>query len=264
MTSGIIVDMSLPEDIATQKPAWSGEDLVENPHCVSDKARRVEEMFTVIARSYDFNNRIHSIWQDQVWRRRAVKMANVTPTDIVVDVACGTGDLAMAFYAAGVHSVTGFDFTQAMLDIAIAKAAKSDLRITYELGDAMALRIPSDSTDIVSIAFGIRNVQYPEKALAEFYRILKNGGRVVILEFSNPSSAFIRKLNNVYTKHIMPLTASIIARDTSGAYKYLPKSVESFISPAQLAIDLKEVGFCDVMQAPQTFGVCTITTAYKR
>ncbi len=256
--------MTVPDDIASKKPAWSGEDLEINPHLASDKAKRVEAMFSSIAKSYDVNNRIHSMWQDQVWRRRAVEMAMVTPTDDVVDVACGTGDLAMVFCKAGVGSVLGIDFTQAMLNYAVKKSENAGMPIEYRQGDAMNLYLDDGSADIVSIAFGIRNVQNPQKAFAEFYRILRPGGRLIILEFSVPPNPLLRTLNNFYTKRVMPITASLIARDRSGAYQYLPKSVETFTNPSALAVEVQEVGFKDVEQTSLTFGVCTITKATKR
>ena len=260
---GIIAEMKGHEELTSVKPAWSGEDLVENPHIVSDKARRVEAMFTAIARQYDLNNRLHSMWQDQVWRRRAVELVNASKGDAIVDVACGTGDLAIAFCKAGATNVLGIDFTQAMLDLAVTKSEIAGLPIEYRQGDAMDLHLEDESADVVSIAFGIRNVQDSAKAFAEFYRILKPGGRVVVLEFSTPPNSAIRWLNNFYTKRVMPVTASIIACDTSGAYKYLPKSVESFLDPAELATEIQQTGFSTIQQVPQTFGVCTITTAVK-
>jgi demethylmenaquinone methyltransferase/2-methoxy-6-polyprenyl-1,4-benzoquinol methylase len=127
----------------------------------------------------------------------------------------------------------------------------------------MNLELKDSSVDVVSIAFGIRNVQHPEKAIEEFYRILKPKGRVIILEFSNPPNKIIRAFNNFYTKRLMPLTATFVARDKSGAYKYLPKSVASFIDSKELASEITKVGFCEVKQVPQAFGVCTITKAIK-
>ena len=255
--------MRVPEEFTQRTPAWSKDDLHSDPHHVGDKSKRVEQMFTAIARKYDLNNRLHSLWQDQVWRQRAVKMANLTGDEDVVDVACGTGDLAMAFCTAGVKSVIGVDFTQAMLEIAVNKAAIADLPIEFRQGDAMHLDLPDCSADVVSIAFGIRNVQDPETALAEFYRILRPSGKLVVLEFSTPQNGLIRALNNFYTKKIMPLTATLIAQDTSGAYKYLPKSVETFSNPTQLAQAIKNVGFQDITQQQESFGVCTISVANK-
>ena len=263
MTRGIMTDMTMPDEMSRDKPAWSGEDLESNPHQRLDKATRVETMFTSIAKKYDLNNRLHSMWQDQLWRQRAVALSKVTSEDDVVDVACGTGDLSIAFAKAGARSVLGVDFTQAMLDIAVTKTRIQGYSIEYLQGDAMHLALPDASADIVSIAFGIRNVQEPTKALAEFYRILRPGGRLTILEFSTPPNSLIRAVNSFYTKRVMPITASLIAGDTSGAYQYLPKSIETFANPEELLEELKSVGFSFVRQHAQTFGVCTITIAEK-
>ena len=245
------------------KKGWSEEDLKENPHSASDKAKRIEAMFTEIARKYDLNNRLHSVWQDQKWRKKAVMLSNMSEGDVVIDVACGTGDLAMAFKSAGAKSVIGIDFTKAMLDIAIRKSRIAGIEIDYRQGDAMDLDIPGNSVDIVAIAFGIRNVEQPKKAILEFFRILKPGGRLVILEFSTPSNGAIRFINDVYTKRIMPITATLISQDTSGAYRYLPKSVETFSDAKELASLIEQCGFSVVRQFPQTFGVCTITLGTK-
>jgi demethylmenaquinone methyltransferase/2-methoxy-6-polyprenyl-1,4-benzoquinol methylase len=256
--------MPNPDEYQPNNPAWSDKNLSENPHDVVDKPERVEAMFTAIARKYDLNNRLHSMWQDQIWRSRAVAAANLTGDEDVVDVACGTGDVAMAFYKAKVRSVVGIDFTKAMLDLAISKAQIAKYDIQYLQGDAMRLELPDSSADVLSIAFGIRNVQEPSKAFAEFFRVLRPNGRLIVLEFSTPSNSFIRCCNNFYTKKIMPITATIIAGDTSGAYKYLPKSIETFTDAKELAAEIEHAGFTDVNQSPQTFGVCTITSAVKR
>ena len=256
-------NMTASDDLAQEKPAWSDKDLANNPHQNRDKAGRVEDMFTSIASSYDVNNRIHSMWRDQAWRKKAVKLSKVTPSESVVDVACGTGDLSKAFYSAGFRDVLGVDFTQAMLDVAIEKAKKANMEISYQQGDAMNLQLEDGCADVVSIAFGIRNVQKPELAFAEFYRILRPGGRLVILEFSQPKNPLLSFLNTFYTNKIMPLTATFISQDRSGAYKYLPKSVETFLNPAELSDQVQASGFSSVSQYSQTFGVCTITVAHK-
>jgi demethylmenaquinone methyltransferase/2-methoxy-6-polyprenyl-1,4-benzoquinol methylase len=128
----------------------------------------------------------------------------------------------------------------------------------------MDLHLDDQSCDVVSIAFGIRNVQDPTKAIAEFYRLLRPSGRLIVLEFSTPPNTLVRSLNNLYTKRIMPITASLIARDRSGAYNYLPKSVETFSQPEELANQITQAGFEGLERFPQSFGVCTITKAVKR
>lgn len=242
---------------------WSEKDLSLNPHAASDKANRVEAMFESISSRYDLNNRIHSFWLDQVWRKRAVAASDLHIEDEVVDVACGTGDLSIAFAQANAKSVTGIDFTQGMIDRAKEKIEGSDAPIEFITGDAMALDLQDESADVVSIAFGIRNVQDPAVAIDEFYRVLRPNGRLVILEFSTPKNALIRTVNNIYTKHIMPRTASFIAGDDSGAYHYLPKSVDTFLCAEELAKTIEHAGFVEVTQTPLTFGVCTITVGRK-
>ncbi len=218
-------------------------------------------MFSAIAASYDLNNRLHSFWQDQAWRRAAVRLANPSPTDRVLDVACGTGDLTLAFARSrpAPASVTGLDFTPQMLDVARCKSTPSEA--SFMEGDAMNLPFSDASFDVVSIAFGIRNVSDPARALREFRRVLAPGGRLVILEFGQPKQSVLRWLNDLYTRRVMPMTASLIARDRSGAYRYLPASVASFLDPAALAAAVRDAGFAQVRQHPLTFGVCVATTA---
>src|SRR5438445_5472811 len=216
-------------------------------------------MFAAIAPSYDLNNRLHSLWMDQRWRRKAVKLANLKPTDVVVDVACGTGDLTMAFARArGEGTVLGLDFTFEMLPLAQSKSqiANRKSQINYLNADALALPIADQSANILSIAFGIRNVSDPAAALREFHRVLKPGGRLVILEFSLPTNRILRSLYNFYFSKILPRTATWISRDKTGAYKYLPQSVNTFISRESMQEMMKQAGFTDVQAFPLTFGIC--------
>jgi demethylmenaquinone methyltransferase/2-methoxy-6-polyprenyl-1,4-benzoquinol methylase len=281
-------------DPSSSAAAWTATDLRSNPHEAPDKAARVRRMFAAIARRYDLNNRLHSFGRDQAWRRWAVALCEVQPTDDVLDVACGTGDLTQAFAAAGPKSVTGLDFTPEMLEIAREKAQRwafsgtgvSPVRISngpshalpvsewiehdspgrdaratvpqYVQGDAMSLPFADGSFDIVSIAWGIRNVANPEKALREFRRVLRPGGRLCVLEFSEPRSRLLRSINRLYCGHIMPLTATLIARDRSGAYRYLPQSIATFTDSKAFARLIEESGFPRPALHPLTFGVCTV------
>lgn len=217
-------------------------------------------MFAAIADSYDLNNRLHSFWRDQGWRRFAVKAAGVGADDTIVDVACGTGDLTEAFARAGAGRVVGIDFTPEMLKVAEVRRSRlgADLsgKITYARGDAQALDLPDASASIVSIAFGIRNVASPQRAVDEFARILKPGGRLVILEFGRPSFPPVRWLNDLYCGWLMPRTATLISGDRSGAYRYLPKSVESFMPRRELCALLEASGFEQVSATPLTLGIC--------
>lgn len=246
-------------------PAWTDDDLAVNPHENADKASRVQKMFSAIAPSYDLNNRVHSMWRDQAWRRAAVKMAELKPGDQVVDVACGTGDLSMAFadVVCGDGRVTGIDFTHEMLVVAEKKNhAKNP--IAYMQGDAMNLPLPDSCCDCLSIAFGIRNVANPGKAMAEFYRVLRPGGRLIVLEFSLPKNPLLLAGYNVYFKHIMPRTATLISGDKSGAYKYLPKSVNTFIDREGMQAMMHEAGFADLKLKPMTFGIAVCYRGVKQ
>lgn len=246
---------------------WTATELASSPHERPDKAIRVRTMFDRIAPRYDLNNRLHSFGRDQAWRRGAVRLARVTETDDVLDVACGTGDLAEAFADGGAATVTGLDFSEGMLELAERKARlrSRDGQATpiYVHGDATALAFDDASFDVVSIAFGLRNVDEPARALAEFHRVLRPGGRAVILEFAEPRFPPARAICRFYTHVVMPWTATLIARDRSGAYRYLPRSVETFLDGPALAAALETAGFTDVRTKDFTFGVCAATVGVK-
>jgi demethylmenaquinone methyltransferase/2-methoxy-6-polyprenyl-1,4-benzoquinol methylase len=220
-------------------------------------------MFAAIAPSYDLNNRLHSLWMDQSWRKRAVKLAELKPTDQVVDVACGTGDLTLRFARAlgpNAHQPIGIDFTHEMLPIARRKSdaitAGTIHSIAWINGDALALPLADASVDVVSIAFGIRNVADPAAACREFRRVLRPGGRLLILEFSLPVNPILRGLYNFYFRKVLPRTATWISGDKTGEYKYLPESVNTFIDRAAMMRMMSEAGFEQVSQQAMTFGVC--------
>jgi len=275
----------------SKSPATSGwnDALLTNPHEVADKRQRVQNMFAAIAPSYDLNNRLHSLWQDQRWRRKAVKLAQLQAPDVVVDVACGTGDLSLQFFwkfavdrgrvvSPMPRHVIGIDFTYEMLPLArqkfksiverwtddyVAAPGPAATDLPFINGDAQSLPLPSQSADVVSIAFGIRNVQDPFAALKEFHRILRPGGRAIILEFSLPTNALLRRLYNFYFRQILPRTATWISGDKTGAYKYLPQSVNTFIGREQMMSMMRDAGFERVEQFPMTFGVCVCYRGFK-
>lgn len=237
--------------------AWDSQ-LLRDPHRVADKRYRVQRMFAAIAPCYDLNNRLHSLWMDQWWRRYAVNAVGLRGGETVVDVACGTGDLAMAFSRRlgrlpGTHRVIGIDFTYEMLPVA---RAKSPADIVYLNGDAQHLPLPDACADVASIAFGIRNVADPLRALNEFHRILKPGGRLVILEFGLPANPLIRAAYNFYFRRVLPVTATLISGDRTGAYRYLPESVNTFLSPQKLQDLMRDAGFSELHRRPLSLGVC--------
>mgnify|MGYP000175353302 CR=1 FL=1 len=258
---------SIQPDASPPSPAWDDVEL-HNPHISSEKAGKVRTMFAAIAGSYDLNNRVHSLGRDQAWRRYAVKAAAVKPGDTVLDVACGTGDLTQAFAVSPAAKVVGLDFTPAMLDHARSKQQRLDRavadKITYIEGDAQKLPFADATFDCLSIAFGIRNVASPRLAVKEFHRVLRPGGRLVILEFDRPSFAPLRWFNDVYCGWIMPRTATLISGDRSGAYKYLPASVGTFMSRKALCELIGQAGFEQVASRGLSLGICVCYRAVTR
>ena len=262
--------MVMPPNAAHAEPptdespsqGWSSDDLAQSPHADAHKAEKVRSMFGAIAKRYDLNNRLHSFGRDQAWRRRAVRAAEVRAGDAVLDMACGTGDLTLLLAkTSDATRVVGGDFTPEML--AIAREKNTHGKIEYEQADAMDLPFAAKEFNALTIAFGIRNVTDPAKALTEFHRVLKPGGRLVILEFATPPSKLVRAGNSFYTKCVMPLTAGLIARDRTGAYRYLPRSIETFLQPPAMIEAMENAGFTDVSAHPMTFGVCVCYRGYR-
>jgi demethylmenaquinone methyltransferase/2-methoxy-6-polyprenyl-1,4-benzoquinol methylase len=254
-------------DASRSAPVWKPEELAD-PHAVSEKASKVRGMFSAIAPSYDLNNRVHSLWLDQSWRKSTVKAARVQPGDVVLDVACGTGDLTMAFARSPASMVIGLDFTPAMLAIAETKRPRINpdeaSKITYEEGDAQHLRFQNATFNVVSIAFGIRNVADPSKALREFSRVLRPGGRLVILEFQRPPFPPFSWLYDFYCGWIMPRSATLLSGDRSGAYRYLPASVGSFMSRQAMVKAINQDAGLECLHVKTlTFGLCNCFVARK-
>jgi demethylmenaquinone methyltransferase/2-methoxy-6-polyprenyl-1,4-benzoquinol methylase len=255
-----------------KEPAWSPQRLTGDPHADPGKPERVRAMFSAIARSYDLNNRLHAFGLDVLWRRRTVRavMERLGRTHLrgtrVLDVACGTGDLSEAFADAGAD-VTGVDYTPAMLDLARHKATRRARRRgtppNYRHGDATDLDQPKGRFDVVSIAFGLRNVGDTDAAMRQFRRVLRPGGILAVLEFDQPAWAPARWFHRLYTERIMPVTATWIARDRSGAYRYLPRSVDTFLRPAGIAHAAVQAGLRDPLVESLTMGTCAIVTARR-
>ena len=256
--------MTRPTQPPEDSGAWNEQQLTD-PHRVPDKAARVQRMFAAIADSYDLNNRVHSLWRDQAWRRRVVELCDMRADDVVVDVACGTGDLALAFADAEPNRVVGIDFTHPMLRVADRKRSEHDCPcpVDFIAGDATRLPLRDQSADVVSIAFGIRNVVDPAAAAAEFHRVLRRGGRAAILEFSLPTNPLLRAVYQFYFSRIMPITATLLSGDRSGAYRYLPRSVNTFLDRSTMVEMLETVGFGDVRATPLTFGIAVAYIGVK-
>ncbi len=245
---------------ATKKtPIWD-KDRLDNPHGQSDKAARVRAMFDGIAPTYELVNRVLSAGRDASWRRSAVRLAQTTPDDRILDLACGTGDLARAFAAARASYVVGCDFSGAML----AHASKKEpTTIRWCQADALSLPIRDASFTVVSCAFGVRNFQNLAQGLLEAHRVLQPGGRIVILEFSLPKGRFLASAYLLYFRRILPRLASLISRDRSGAYRYLPASVSAFLDEAGMREVLESAGFTRIQSTRLSAGIVTVFVAWK-
>lgn len=244
---------------APDNTIWDASRL-SNPHTQPDKARRVQAMFDNIAPTYELVNRVLSAGRDRYWRQRAVAMARIQPDDRVLDLACGTGDFARAFSAANPELVVGSDFSAGML--ALASNRGGGVR-NWCRGDAHHLPFTDDSFTVVSCAFGARNFQNLGQGLREMHRVLAPGGRVVILEFTMPRSRILGSLYRWYFRRVLPRVARWISRDRSGAYDYLPNSVESFVDDAGMISALKSAGFSCVEHRSLTIGIVTVYVATK-
>lgn len=226
---------------------------------------RIAGMFDAIAPRYDLLNHLLSAGLDRRWRNTAVDALGAPAGARVLDLCTGTGDLALAIAAriAG-SSVVGVDFAGEMLRLGLVKVRAASLgpRVRLVRGDAAVIPLASSSCDAATIAFGIRNVAEPERALREIARILKPGGRLAILEFGQPRIPGIRTLYAWYFRYLLPLVGRLISQHQS-AYSYLPASVGTFPPPAEFARVLAATGFSHVRAVPLTFGIVYLFTGER-
>lgn len=229
------------------------------------KKEQMREMFDSIAPRYDLLNHTLSMQVDRLWRRRAVRIVRRCRPRRILDVATGTGDLAIAL-ARSIRDVRvlGVDLSQRMLDAARAKVAARGLdgRIVLEQGDAERLAVADASVDVATVAFGVRNFGDLEAGLRELARTLKPGGTVVILEFSRPRCRLFRTIYEFYTGRILPRIGGWVSRDKR-AYEYLPASVGAFPSPKEFLSLLAQAGFRNCRARSQSFGIAQIYTGQR-
>lgn len=231
----------------------------------ADKKQQVADMFDNISGTYDFLNHFMSLGIDIIWRKKAIRSLKVSKPQRLLDVATGTGDFALeAIKILKPAKVIGVDISSGMLAVAREKIAKKGLSEQFEvaLADSESLPFTDSTFDAVTVAFGVRNFENLEKGLADIYRVLRPGGKAVILEFSKPKSFPVKQLYHFYFNRITPFIGKIFSKDYR-AYSYLPESVAQFPDGKRFTDILLRVGFGKALARPQTFGICTIYTATK-
>jgi demethylmenaquinone methyltransferase/2-methoxy-6-polyprenyl-1,4-benzoquinol methylase len=226
---------------------------------------RIAGMFDAIAPRYDLLNHVLSVGLDKRWRNLAVDALRLQPESIVLDLCTGTADLAIATARRVPRSsVVGVDFAGAMLRLGLAKVRRLGMghRIHLVRGDAACIPLPDGSCDAATIAFGIRNVAEPERALAEIARVLRPSGRLAILEFGQPAIPGIRRLYSWYFRYVLPAVGRVVSKHTS-AYSYLPASVGTFPPPPEFARTIARHGFSQVSAVSLTFGIVYLYIAER-
>lgn len=241
---------------------WEGPAL-RDPHRQPDKAARVQAMFDAVAPAYELVNTLGSFGRDAAWRRRAIAAAQIRPGDVVLDLCCGTGDMLRTAARAepGARLLIGVDFAARML----AHANVSGLPVPVCLLRADALRLPlrDETVDVVTCAFGIRNLADIVRGLREIHRVAAPGARIVILEFALPQYLLWRWLYRLYVGHVLPLLATAVRRDRMRAYRYLAESIRTFEPAPVLARRLEDVGFREVAWWPMNLGGVILYRACK-
>ena len=228
---------------------------------------KIQQMFDGIAPDYDRLNHLMSLGVDRSWRRRALReIVDAGRAQSILDIACGTGDFSLAI-AGRMHPdsrIIGLDLSEGMLAVMRDKVAKAGLegRISCEQGDSEAMRFADASFDVVTIAFGIRNFAHREAALREILRVLKPGGRLVILELSVPENRILRWGYNLYFKHFVPWIGGLVSGDRA-AYTYLPASVQAFPGRREWTATMAGCGYAQVRHKAFTLGLCRMYVGEK-
>ena len=236
------------------KPYESGES----------KKEQITRMFNNIAHHYDFLNHFLSLGIDKIWRRKAIReLASVNPKKII-DIATGTGDLALKAMVLNPSEIVGIDISEEMLTYArrkVQKAGKESL-IRFEKGDSEQINYPDHTFDAAMVAFGVRNFENVQLGISEIYRVLVPGGMVVVLEFSRPQNFMVRIIYDFYFLKIVPFFGKIFSKDNR-AYNYLPESVAAFPSGKSFLQYFDKAGFVQCKYKPLTFGIASIYSSRK-
>ncbi len=221
-------------------------------------------MFNDIAPKYDFLNHFLSAGIDKIWRKKVRKILTPDKPGKILDVATGTGDLAVELAKLHPQTIIGIDIATEMLDIGTVKIKRKNLDniIKLQKGDSENIEFPDNYFDAVTVAFGVRNYENLQKGLKEMNRVMKNGGKTVILEFSKPAKFPVKNIYNFYFKYILPKLGKMVSKNDE-AYSYLPDSVSKFPEGESFINELVDAGFKNPAQKRLTFGIATIYTATK-
>jgi demethylmenaquinone methyltransferase/2-methoxy-6-polyprenyl-1,4-benzoquinol methylase len=230
----------------------------------TSKKEQVAQMFDNISPKYDFLNHTLSLGIDHIWRRKAIKLLKKDQPKLILDIATGTGDFAIAALKLNPDKVIGVDISAGMLEVGKKKMIKRNLsdKIEMKLGDSEGLEFEDNKFDAVIVAFGVRNFEHLEEGLSDMLRVLKKGGKVVILEFSRPKVFPLKQLYNFYFRWILPKIGRLISKDQS-AYTYLPESVNAFPDGEAFLKIMNGVGYKETTCKSLTFGISSIYTGIK-
>ena len=237
------------------------------PYQNSDQSKKeqVAQMFDTISGEYDGLNKIISLGTDASWKKKILQMVKLQKPTSILDIATGTGDLAILFAETSAKEIIGLDISQGMLDIGKKKieAKKLNTKIQMVLGDGENIPYSDNYFDVITVAYGVRNFENLEKGLSEILRVLKPNGTFIILETSVPTQFPFKQGYYVYTNFIMPTIGKLFSKDQK-AYTYLSNSAQNFPFGEALNNILRKIGFIDVKDVPQTMGVATIYKATKK
>ena len=234
----------------------------KNEH--TGKKEQVAEMFNNISTKYDFLNHFLSLGIDRVWRRKAINHLMDLQPKSILDVATGTGDFAIQALKLNPDKIIGIDISEGMLKVGLEKIKKKGLENKVELhsGDSENMPFEDNKFDAVIVAYGVRNFENLEKGLSEMYRVLRSGGKMVVLEFSKPVLFPFKQLYNFYFQFVLPKIGKTVSKDNV-AYTYLPESVKAFPDGDEFINKLQNVGFKQAICNPVTFGISSIYIAKK-
>lgn len=244
---------------------FAHDSILPDAGSTLEKKDQVAGMFDNISHRYDFLNRFLSLGIDQGWRKKALKLLIDKHPDYILDVATGTADVAiMAAKVLNPKKIVGIDISNGMLNVGREKIKKQNLESIIELqeGDSAAINFDDNSFDAVTVAFGVRNFQHLEKGMSEIKRVLKPGGKLVVLEFSRPSLPIVKQVYNFYMLTITPTFGKLFSKNKD-AYKYLDASIRKFPEGNSFLKILQDVGYKKTLSKKLTLGICSIYSAEK-